>query len=113
MTTNTTPEPPTGLTSSDALDLWADRAAELAEDAAGFHGLAQVCRLIDYAEKQEAAANAEPFIRGSQGQPVQHPGFAEARLARTAALTALRALTPAKAKSSAAGAALAAKRWGR
>lgn len=106
------PEPPTGLTSADALDLWADRAAELGEDAAGFHGLAQVCRLIDYAARQEAAADLEPFITGSSGQPVQHPGFAEARLARTAALTALRGLSAAKTGSaSAAGSALASKRW--
>lgn len=101
--------------SPDAADFLADvLGAHDDLPAAAFQSVVQIARMISRADDLDAlVAEQGLMVRGSQGQDVLHPAVAEARQARTHALAALRALGLAASfsKPSAAGSALASKRW--
>lgn len=44
--------------------------------------LDQAVRILDVVAVLDAAAAAEPIVKGSAGQPIPHPAYAEARLQR-------------------------------
>ncbi|MBI1376084.1 MAG: hypothetical protein GC157_01155 [Frankiales bacterium] len=107
------PAVPEGL-SDDARDLFLDvLEADPELDAHRFHALVQACRLISLADTCEASIGESVTVPGYRGQPVANPLIGEARLARAAAVVALKAagLTPTASSASAAGAALVRKRW--
>lgn len=74
----------------------------------------EACALIAQADACMAVVAVDGWmVPGSSGQNVAHPLISEARLARTAALGALKSLGLASGQSAAsqAGAALVARRW--
>ena len=113
MTDSPTVQPPDGLT-PDALDLFEDvvqeRGADLTPER--FAALVQACRLVSLADRAEAALGEAFLVDGYKGQPVANGLLSEVRLARSAAVAALKiaGLAPAVSAASAAGAALAHKR---
>jgi len=111
------PEPtsnvPPGL-SDEARDLFLD-VTEADPDLAAdrFHALVQACRLVTLADRAEAALGDEFTVAGYKGQPTPNGLLTEIRLSRSAAVAALKSagLVAATSSASAAGSALAAKRW--
>lgn len=111
----TDPQTPEGF-SDDARDLFLDvteASPELAPQR--FHSLVQACRLVSLADRCETAIGDDWTVPGYKGQPQANALIGEARLARAAAVVALKAagLAPAPSSASAAGAALVARRWAR
>jgi hypothetical protein len=104
-------------------ETWSQTARETyvqvaeAHPGLGPHALATLynaCALEALADCCDAQVLADgPMVTGSRGQMVAHPLLAESRQARAAAVAALRALGLAagQGRASAAGAALAGKRW--
>lgn len=104
-------------------DEWSDSAKETHAavfedhpdlDVTALAALHHACSLESVADMLDAQVREDgTMILGSTGQRVLHPGIAEARLARAAAVAALKALgiAPGQSPASAAGAALAGKRW--
>jgi hypothetical protein len=109
----TSPEVPDDL-SDEARDLFLDvTEADPDLSADRFHALVQACRLVTLADRMEAALGADFVVVGYKGQPVPNGLVTEIRLARAAAVAALKAagLQPPASSKSAAGAALVAHRW--
>ena len=101
--------------SDEARDLFLDvTEADPDLDADRFHALVQACRLITLADRAEAALGEDFMVEGYKGQPVPNGLLTEIRLSRAAAVAALRTagLSAPTSASSAAGSALARKRWG-
>jgi hypothetical protein len=113
MTTRPQITPPDGLT-SDALDLFEDVTAERGDTMSPeqFAALIQACRLVSLADRAEEHIGDAWVIAGYRGQMIANPLIGEARMARAAAVTALKAagLAPSGA-ASASAAALANRRW--
>ena len=115
---NPTPDRYEGLPSQ-----WSDNAKETHAavfeehpdlDVTGLAALHHACALESSADALDAqVATDGPMIPGSSGQLVLHPAISEARLTRTAAVAALRALgiAPGQSSASSAGAALVRQRW--
>ncbi|MET7966723.1 hypothetical protein [Micromonospora sp. NPDC005305] len=109
--------PPGGLT-SDALDLWHDVLEENGNTitAVGFGALVQAVKLVSLADRAEEAIGDQWIVPGYRGQLVANPLVGEARMARSAAVTALRSVGLHLAEPSAAsnaGRALVGQRWRR
>ncbi|MER7440463.1 hypothetical protein [Micromonospora avicenniae] len=106
--------PPDNLT-PDALDLFADVSEEHGDrlTASQFHSLVQACRLVSIADRAEEAIGDAWVIPGYRGQMIANPLIGEARMARASAVQALKAagLDSRAGSASAAGAALAGRRW--
>ncbi len=110
-------QPPEGL-SADALDLFHDvidtHGGSISPTS--FHSLVQACRLITLADRLEASLGRDDsqfIVKGYNGQPVVSGVITECRLARAAAVVALKTagLSTEKKSSSNAGRALAQQRW--
>jgi len=82
-------------------------------DPATLAVLFEACALIARADDLDALVDADGMMIDGYRSKVLHPAISEARLARQAAMTHLRALgvAPGQSSSSSAGAALASKRW--
>jgi hypothetical protein len=104
---------PSGL-SPDAEDLFRDVSRERAESMTPERhaALLQACRLVAMADRAEGAMGSDLIVTGYKGQPVPNGLLSEVRLARSAAVDALKAagLGPVQSSASAAGSALARKR---
>lgn len=115
--THAIPDPPADLT-PDALDLWEDVLTHHGATITtiGFGALVQAIKLVSLADRAEAAIGDQWLVTGYRGAPVANPLADTARQARTAAVTALKAVgvnlgdDPA---STNAGRALAGARWRR
>ncbi|GAA2700058.1 hypothetical protein ACFY2R_17090 [Micromonospora olivasterospora] len=109
-------EPPDGL-SADALDLFNDVVEEQGDrlTASQFASLVQACRLVTLADRADVEIGDRWIIDGYRGQPVANPLVSEARMARAAAVQALKAarLDVSTASASAAGTALVGHRYRR
>ncbi|MEW2477795.1 hypothetical protein AB0875_28885 [Micromonospora gifhornensis] len=109
-------EPPSGL-SADALDLFEDVTGEQGNrlTASQFASLVQACRLITLADRAEEQIGERWVIPGYRGQMIANPLISDARMARASAVQALKAagLDSRPGSASAAGAALAGRRWRR
>ncbi|MFY1687468.1 hypothetical protein [Plantactinospora sp. WMMB782] len=109
-------ETPEGL-SDDARDLYSDVVEERGETMTPeqFGALVQCVRLITLADRAEAAIGDAWIIPGYRGRPIANPLIADARMARAAAVVALKAAgySARGGVASRAGAALAGARWRR
>ena len=108
---------PDGL-SADAEDMFRDVLEQHPEMAAHqFHSLIQAARLVSLADEMESQVQGAYLVPGYKGQPVANGLLTETRLARAAAVTALKSAglgVPGKRGSSQeAGRALARARWDR
>ena len=105
---------PEGL-SSDGRDLFLDVTESHDGDlsAERFHALVQACRLVTLADQMTEALGGTMLVDGYKGQPVPNGLLTEIRLARAAAVAALKTagLQAPASSASAAGAALVRKRW--
>ncbi len=87
---------PPGLADTHSRKLWLDAQRALREQGTWANTdaplLESYCRSVTLARTARAAIAVEPFITGSRGQPVPHPGIKMARDAEADARAAAAAL---------------------